>query len=120
MLCPGLTICLKDKIHQTEQQWCYTAGLENYLQQHVPSPMLPNPPFCGDLETQEGSVSWAITWQTEHEPVMQESYVNLIPTILGGTHVNGLKAGLFDALNEFCQLRNLIPRGIKLSADDVW
>lgn len=120
VLCPGLTIILKDEIHQTEQQWCYQAGLENYLQQHVPQPMLPNPPFCGDLETQDGSVSWAICWQPEHQPILQESYVNLIPTILGGTHVNGLKAGLFDALQEFCQLRNLIPRGLKISADDVW
>lgn len=120
VLCPGLNICLKDKIHQTEQQWCYNTGLENYLQQHVPSSMLPNPPFCGDLESPEGSVSWAVTWQTEHQPVLQESYVNLIPTILGGTHVNGLKAGLFDAIHEFCQLRNLIPRGIKLMAEDIW
>lgn len=120
VLCPGLTICLKDKIHQTEQTWCYQAGLEHYLQQHVPLPMLPNPPFCGDLESQEGHVSWAVTWQTEHQPVLQESYVNLIPTILGGTHVNGLKAGLFDALNEFCQLRNLLPRGLKINSDDIW
>ena len=120
VLCPGLTIELQDKIHQTSQQWCYQAGLENYLQQSVPQPLLPNPPFCGDLETQEGSVSWAVTWQPFHEPIIQESYVNLIPTILGGTHVNGLKAGLFEAIHEFCQLRNLIPRGVKLSAEDIW
>jgi topoisomerase-4 subunit B len=120
VLCPGLTIELHDEIHQTKQQWCYQAGLENYLQQNVPQPLLPNPPFCGDLETAEGSVSWAVSWQPFHEPILQESYVNLIPTILGGTHVNGLKAGLFDAMHEFCQLRNLIPRGIKLTADDTW
>ncbi len=120
VLCPGLTICLKNKILQTEQQWCYQEGLANYLQQHVPQPLLPNPPFCGDIETQDSAVSWAVTWQPFHEPVMQESYVNLIPTVLGGTHVNGLKAGLYDALVEFCQLRNLIPRGIKLTADDIW
>lgn len=120
VLCPGLTIELQDEVQQTKQVWCYQAGLENYLQQNVPQPLLPNPPFCGDLETQEGSVSWAVAWQPLHEPILQESYVNLIPTILGGTHVNGLKAGLFDALHEFCQLRNLIPRGIKLTADDIW
>lgn len=120
VLCPGLTIELQNEVHQTKQVWCYQAGLENYLQQNVPQPLLPNPPFYGDLETQEGSVSWAVTWQPFHEPILQESYVNLIPTILGGTHVSGLKAGLFDALNEFCQLRNLIPRGIKLAADDIW
>jgi topoisomerase-4 subunit B len=120
VLCPGLTICLKDKVHKHEQTWCYQQGLENYLQQYIPQPLLPNPPFFGDLETQDGSVAWAVTWQPEHQPVMQESYVNLIPTILGGTHVNGLKAGLYDALHEFCQLRNLIPRGVKLTADDIW
>ncbi|NDH08811.1 MAG: DNA topoisomerase IV subunit B [Gammaproteobacteria bacterium] len=120
VLCPGLTIELKDLIHKTEQRWCYQQGLEHYLQEHVPQPLMPNPPFCGDLESREGSVSWAVAWQPFHEPVLQESYVNLIPTVLGGTHVNGLKAGLFEALNEFCQLRNLIPRGLKLTAEDIW
>lgn len=120
VLCPGLTIILKDENLQTEQKWCYQAGLDNYLMQNVPQPILPNPPFCGDLETPEGQVAWALTWQNEHEPIVQESYVNLIPTILGGTHVNGLRAGLFDALNEFCQLRNLLPRGLKITADDIW
>jgi len=120
VLCPGLTIELQDNIHHTKQQWCYQAGLENYLLQNVPQPLQPNPPFCGDLETTDGSVSWAVCWQTTHDPILQESYVNLIPTILGGTHVNGLKSGLFEAINEFCQLRNLTPRGIKLTADDIW
>jgi topoisomerase-4 subunit B len=120
VLCPGLTITLKDLVQKTEQQWCYQEGLEHYLQQNVPGTLLPNPPFSGDLKTQDGQVTWAVTWQPEHQPVLQESYVNLIPTILGGTHVNGLRAGLFDALHEFCNLRNLIPRGVKLTADDVW
>ena len=120
VLCPGLTIELKDLVHKTEQRWCYQQGLEHYLQQYVPQPLMPNPPFCGDLESTEGSVAWAVAWQALHEPVLQESYVNLIPTVLGGTHVNGLKAGLFEALHEFCQLRNLIPRGLKITADDIW
>jgi topoisomerase IV subunit B len=90
VLCPGLTIILKDSLQKTEQQWCYKEGLENYLQQNVPGTLLPNPPFSGDLKTQDGQVTWAVTWQPEHQPLLQESYVNLIPTILGGTHVNGL------------------------------
>jgi len=120
ILCPGLTIVLQDKVHETEQQWCYQEGLGNYLLQLLPQPLLPNPPFVGDLETPEGKVSWALAWQPNHQALVQESYVNLIPTLLGGTHVNGLKAGLFEAIQEFCQLRNLIPRGLKISADDVW
>lgn len=65
-------------------------------------------------------MDWAIQWLPEGGEVVAESYVNLIPTAQGGTHVNGLRSGLLDAMREFCELRNLLPRGVKLTAEDVW
>ena len=77
-------------------------------------------PFTGSLSTEQSAVDWALCWLPEGGECLAESYVNLIPTIQGGTHVNGLRQGLLDAMREFCKLRNLLPRGIKLTPDDIW
>ena len=66
------------------------------------------------------AVDWALVWVPDGNANVVESYVNLIPTTLGGTHVNGLRTGLTDAVREFCEFRNLVPRGVKLSPEDVW
>ncbi|NNH98970.1 DNA topoisomerase IV subunit B [Pasteurella multocida] len=121
VLCSGLEIKFIDKINQTEDCWCYEDGLADYLSEAVNGlETLPKTPFIGDFKGDTEAVSWALLWLPEGGDLLSESYVNLIPTIQGGTHVNGLRQGLLDAMREFCEFRNLLPRGVKLSADDIW
>ena len=103
-----------------ESNWCYQQGLIDYLTQNLPADYLPEEPFSGSFSSNDGMVDWALIWSDEANNSLNESYVNLIPTIQGGTHVNGLRAGLFDAMSDFCEIRNLLPRAVKLSADDLW
>ena len=121
VLCPGLEIIFKDKINNTEQRWCYQDGLKDYLMESVSGyTLLPEDPFTGSHTGETEAVEWALLWLPEGGELLTESYVNLIPTIQGGTHVNGLRQGLLDAMREFCEFRNLLPRGLKLTADDIW
>lgn len=121
VLCSGLEIKFIDKINQTEDCWCYEDGLSDYLSEAVNGlETLPETPFIGDFKGDTEAVSWALLWLPEGGELLSESYVNLIPTIQGGTHVNGLRQGLLDAMREFCEFRNLLPRGVKLTADDIW
>jgi topoisomerase-4 subunit B len=120
VLCPGLSMTFINKATAETTHWCYTNGLTDYLSQSLPAEFFPEQPFAGEFKTDEATLDWALIWSPEVNNGLSESYVNLIPTPLGGTHVNGLRAGLFDAMSEFCNLRNLLPRGIKLSADDLW
>lgn len=120
VLCSGLSMTFINKATQEQHHWCYEHGLGDYLKQNLSSDYLPEEPFVGEFKNDEATVDWALVWTQEANSSLNESYVNLIPTIQGGTHVNGLRSGLFDAMNEFCELRNLLPRGIKLSADDLW
>lgn len=121
VLCPGLEIIFKDRIRNSEQRWCYEAGLTDYLMESVSGyPLLPEAPFVGKYVGDKEEVEWVAIWLPEGGELLTESYVNLIPTIQGGTHVNGLRQGLIDAMREFCEFRNLLPRGLKLTADDIW
>jgi topoisomerase IV subunit B len=120
VLCPGLSMTFINKINQEETTWMYEKGLSDYLQQSLPPDYFPDEPFAGEFKSDDATVDWALAWSATATGLLNESYVNLIPTIQGGTHVNGLRAGLFDALAEFCDLRNLVPRGVKLTADDLW
>ncbi|CDL79378.1 DNA topoisomerase IV subunit B [Xenorhabdus cabanillasii] len=121
VLCPGVEIVFKDKLAGTEQKWCYADGLTDYLLEAVNGLVtLPQSPFVGTLSGETEAVDWALLWLPEGGELLGESYVNLIPTIQGGTHVNGLRQGLLDAMREFCEFRNILPRGVKLSADDIW
>ncbi|MGJ0624923.1 DNA topoisomerase IV subunit B [Xenorhabdus bovienii] len=121
VLCPGVEIVFKDKLAGTEQKWCYADGLTDYLLEAVNGLVtLPQAPFVGVLRGDTEAVDWALLWLPEGGELLAESYVNLIPTIQGGTHVNGLRQGLLDAMREFCEFRNILPRGVKLSADDIW
>ncbi|WP_036772622.1 DNA topoisomerase IV subunit B [Photorhabdus australis] len=121
VLCPGVEIVFKDKINDTEQKWCYADGLTDYLMAAVNGLMtLPEAPFVGTFSAETEAVDWALLWLPEGGELLAESYVNLIPTMQGGTHVNGLRQGLLDAMREFCEFRNILPRGVKLSADDIW
>lgn len=121
VLCSGLEIKFIDKVNDTEDTWLYQDGLNDYLMEAVNGLVtLPEQPFIGEFKGEKEAVSWALLWLPEGGELVGESYVNLIPTALGGTHVNGLRQGLLDAMREFCEFRNLLPRGVKLAADDLW
>ncbi|GGB46997.1 DNA topoisomerase IV subunit B [Shewanella inventionis] len=121
VLCPGLRIKFTNKHTNEVHEWFYESGLTDYLQEAVKgSMMLPEEPFIGSFKGELEAADWAITWLPEGGESLNESYVNLIPTPLGGTHVNGFRQGLLESMREFCEFRNLIPRGIKLSPDDIW
>jgi len=120
VLCAGLTVRLTDEATGEKLEWHYEDGLRDYLRSMLgDNEYLPPDLYLGSLQRETGAVDFAIAWVPEGE-LTQESYVNLIPTIQGGTHVNGLRSGLTNALREFCEFRNLLPRGIKLAAEDVW
>ncbi|MFP3013713.1 MAG: DNA topoisomerase IV subunit B [Arsenophonus sp. NC-XBC3-MAG3] len=121
VLCPGVKILFKDKINNTEQRWHYNDGLTDYLMEAVNGLVtLPEKAFVGNFVGQIEMVDWALLWLPEGGELLTDSYVNLIPTAQGGTHVNGLRQGLLDVMREFCEYRNLLPRGIKLTGDDIW
>ena len=120
VLCAGLTVKLTDEASGEETTWHYEDGLRDYLRSMLgDSERLPSELYIGSQQREKSAVDFAITWLPEGE-LTQESYVNLIPTAQGGTHVNGLRTGLTEALREFCDFRNLLPRGVKLAPEDVW
>ena len=121
VLCSGLEIKFVDKVNNTEDVWCYQDGLSDYLTEAVNGfETLPEKPFVGEFKGATEAVSWALLWLPEGGELIAESYVNLIPTVQGGTHVNGLRQGLLNAMTEYCEFRNKLPRGVKLTADDIW
>lgn len=121
ILCSGLEVTFTNEQDGTSETWLYQEGLQDYLAEAVGNtPSLPEVPWVGNFEESDMAVSWAVLWHLEGvSGQITESYVNLIPTIQGGTHVNGLRAGILDAVREFCELRNLLPRGLKLTPDDI-
>ncbi len=121
VLCPGLKVSLTDEASGETDEWCFAGGLADYLEEAVKdADCLPETPFTGDFESDSEAVEWALVWMREGTPPVAESYANLIPTPLGGTHVTGLRQGLTEALREFCEFRNLLPRGVKLAPEDVF
>ncbi|MFN3162621.1 MAG: DNA topoisomerase IV subunit B [Pseudohongiellaceae bacterium] len=124
VLCSGLRVIFIDQTvardKAQDEEWCFEDGLTDYLTQSTSEwPTVPEP-FTGSVQGNDEAVDWAVQWLPEGGEITGESYVNLIPTTQGGTHVNGLRTGLLDALREFCEFRNLLPRGLKLSPEDVW
>ncbi len=121
VLCPGLRVKFRDEKKGEDQEWYYEDGLTDYLADAtIDYPAIPEEPFVGSFSGSNAGVDWAVQWLPEGGEVIAESYVNLIPTAQGGTHVNGLRTGLLDAMREFCELRSLLPRGVKLTSDDIW
>ena len=121
VLCSGLNVSFTEEKTGEKQSWCYEGGLADYLGESLfEKQCLPEEPFVGSLSSSTETVDWALTWQIDAGELTTESYVNLIPTAQGGTHVNGLRTGLTEALREFCEIRSLLPRGVKLSPEDVW
>jgi topoisomerase-4 subunit B len=121
VLCPKLRVKFKDEAKNESEEWYYEDGLTDYLADAtIDYPVIPEQPFVGSFSGSSEAVDWAIQWMPEGGEVVAESYVNLVPTNQGGTHVNGLRTGLLDAMRDFCEIRNLLPRGVKLAPDDVW
>ena len=125
VLCSGLRVTFFDNTVSEDkaqsEEWIFEDGLIDYLTQSTADyETLPREPFYGSVQGNDEAVDWAVQWLPEGGEVTGESYVNLIPTPLGGTHVSGLRTGLLEALREFCDFRNLLPRGLKLTPDDVW
>jgi topoisomerase-4 subunit B len=121
VLCPGLKVTFKNETTKEFDDWCYLEGLKSYLQDALAGVvLLPEELFVGQATSESEMADWAVTWLPEGGGVIAESYVNLIPTAQGGTHVNGFRTGLLEALREFCEIRKLLPRGIKLSSEDMW
>jgi len=120
ILCPGLNVSLDDREKGQIESWSYEDGLTDYLVECIGALQhLPQTPFTGDFSAADQEAAWALAWVSEGD-LTQESYVNLIPTPAGGTHTNGLRTGLIEALREFCDIRGLLPRGLKLSPEDAW
>lgn len=121
VLCPGLRITFAAPNTEDSAEWFYEDGLKDYLSIATTGfETLPAEPFVGAVYHKSEAVDWAVQWLPEGGELLQESYVNLIPTVQGGTHVNGFRSGLLDALREFCEYRNLLPRGVKLTPEDLW
>ncbi|MEX0709305.1 MAG: DNA topoisomerase IV subunit B [Woeseia sp.] len=121
VLCPGLVVRLTIEKPKEKVEWCYAGGLEEYLLEAAGGgDYLPAAPFSGSLSGTHEAVDWALMWRAGDGQVITESYVNLVPTPQGGTHVAGLRTGLTNALREFCEFRNLLPRGVSLAPEDVW
>lgn len=121
ILCPGLTVTFHNEHTKEKQTWCFVDGLSDYLMDAVKDyERIPATPFTGTFSSNHEKADWALLWLTDRGEDLRESYVNLIPTAQGGTHVNGLRSGLLEAMREFCDIRNLMPRGVKLAPDDIW
>jgi topoisomerase-4 subunit B len=125
VLCPGVRLrFVHEGVPADDEEWYYEDGLTAYLLDELEdAERVPAEPFVGHFKGKDEEVDWAVTWLTDDSgstPLVSESYVNLIPTPLGGTHVNGFRAGLTEALREFCEFRDLLPRGVKLAPEDVW
>jgi topoisomerase-4 subunit B len=121
VLCPGLRVTLKVEQTGEKEEWLYTGGVNEYLREALgQGEWLPTEMFAGNIAGEKEAAEWAIAWRIDDGPRVEESYVNLIPTPQGGTHVNGLRLGLADAIREFCEFRNILPKGLKLAPEDVW
>ncbi|HEV2110821.1 MAG TPA: DNA topoisomerase IV subunit B, partial [Gammaproteobacteria bacterium] len=120
VLCPGLTVKFINEQTLEKEEWHYVGGLKDYLIESLEGAnYLPDEPFTGSMKGEKEAVDWAVLWLPDGGEVFNESYVNLIPTVQGGTHVNGLRTGITDAVREFCEFRNLVPRGVKLAPEDI-
>lgn len=121
VLCPGLLIKFHDEAAQHKEKWCYEDGLKDYLAGALQGfSVLPEEPFLDGFSSEKEAVDWAVQWLPEGGDLVTESYVNLIPTTQGGTHINGLRTGLTEAVREFCEFRGILPRGVRIMPDDVW
>jgi len=120
LLCPGLQVSLQRSDSAEVEHWCYEDGLVDYLTEHADGERIPTEVLNGYFRGETEEAQWAVQWWPDSNETLNESYVNLIPTAQGGTHVNGLRTGLLEAMREFCEYRNILPRNLKLAPDDIF
>jgi topoisomerase-4 subunit B len=121
VLCPGLRVRFENEATGEKDEWFYTGALSEYLIEQIgKADRLPAVPLAGKHGSERDAVEWALAWAPDLPAFIAESYVNLIPTSGGGTHVNGLRSGVANAVREFAEFRNLLPRGVKLAPEDIW
>jgi len=122
VLCPGLEIVFTDQNNpQNSESWKFDEGLPDYLTGMLNgAELMPQEPFVVHHEADGTQLDCVVTWSPDNSHTVSESYVNLIPTNLGGTHVNGFRSGITDAIREFCEFQDLLPKGLRINADDVW
>lgn len=121
VLCSGLLVKFRNEQAQTVDEWFFADGLKLYLTTALAGyTSIPEIPFLGEFKAENEMAEWAVTWIPQEKVIVSESYVNLVPTLQGGTHVNGLRLGLSEAMREFCEIRKILPRNVKLSAEDIW
>ena len=121
ILCAGLEVVFHDENHAKTHSWHYPEGMRAYVGEALEGVELhPSPPYVGKVEEPQFTMDWLVGWSMDQAHVLRESYVNLIPTAQGGTHVNGMRSGLLEAVREFCDLHQLCPKGLKLKAEDIW
>jgi len=121
ILCKGLITKLYDEAKDETFTWKYDHGLDDYLSENLKEKKcIFEIPFTGSNKTDDLQVIWAVNWTEDSGQNIEESYVNLIPTKLGGTHVNGFRSGLLESVREFCKFRNLLPKGLYLAPEDIW
>ena len=117
----SISIKFKNEISGDKEEWCFVDGLGDYLSTELgEGTYVPGEPIIGEFNDDETALSWAVIWERGDRESINESYVNLIPTLQGGTHVSGMRTGITDAIKEFCDYRKLLPKGVKLTPDDVW
>lgn len=121
VLCPGLQVRFINQYTNETETWFFRDGLQDYLKDSLSDlALLPAAPLVGNFKGEGETVDWSLVWLPDGGETVAESYVNLIPTPLGGTHVNGFRSGLLASLREFCDFRKLLPRGVKLAPEDIW
>ena len=121
VLCPGLTIDFHDESKKEKIKWFYEDGLKSYLEDQSDGiDLILSESIVSSNSSKDQEVEFVINWTSKpYKNKLDETYVNLIPTAQGGSHLNGFKSGLLDALKEFCEYRSLLPKGLKINADDV-
>ncbi len=121
VLCPGLTIDFHDESKKEKIKWFYEDGLKSYLEDQSDGiDLILGESIVSSNSSKDQEVEFVINWTSKpYKNKLDETYVNLIPTAQGGSHLNGFKSGLLDALKEFCEYRSLLPKGLKINADDV-
>ena len=121
VLCPGLTIDFFDEKKKEKIKWFFEDGLKSYLEEtSSETNLLLDESILTSKKSKEHEVEFVINWSDKpSKSKLDETYVNLIPTSQGGSHLNGFKSGLLDSMKEFCEIRKLLPKGLKLNADDV-
>ena len=109
-----------EKYNTGVKEFFHDGNLQDYLIEATNDEYIPHDTYHGKIDLSDYAIEWSSIWLNDSAEPLQESYVNLIPTVFGGTHVNAFRSGMIEAMREFCVRRNLLPKNIKLSPEDIW